>query len=181
MRRLRYLLLLITFLVTGAIMAENYAGASTPLELKSPAFTHGQVIPEKYTGDGTDVSPPLQWGNAPEGTKAYVLISDDPDAPVGTWVHWVVYDIPADVTTIDEGLPTVETILGGAKQGMNDFNALGYGGPAPPPGPAHRYFFKLYALSAPTGLGPGASKEDVLSAIDGKILGEAELVGTYQR
>lgn len=151
------------------------------MELKSPAFQNGGDIPQKHTCDGTDVSPPLRWENAPTGTKAFALISDDPDAPVGTWVHWVIYDLPADSKELAEGVATSETLPNGAKQGINDFRKVGYGGPCPPPGPAHRYFIKLYALDSPTNLKPRATKQQLLDAIKGHILAEAQLMGRYKR
>lgn len=151
------------------------------MELKSSAFQSGAEIPRKYTCDGADVSPPLGWENAPAGTKAFALIADDPDAPVGTWVHWVIYDLPAETKELTEGVKPNETLPNGTKQGMNDFRKIGYGGPCPPPGPAHRYYFKLYALDAPTGLKPRATKQQLLDAMKGHILAEAELMGRYKR
>jgi Raf kinase inhibitor-like YbhB/YbcL family protein len=156
-------------------------GKQMAMKLTSSAFAQGERVPEKHTGDGADVSPPLAWGGAPAGTKAFVLICDDPDAPVGTWVHWVLYDLPPDTRALPEGVPAAKTVPGGAAQGVNDFRKLGYGGPAPPPGKPHRYFFKLYAVKAPTGLEPGATKQQVLKAIEGRVLAQAELMGTYSR
>jgi Raf kinase inhibitor-like YbhB/YbcL family protein len=150
------------------------------MEIKSSAFKSGARIPAKYTCDGVDVSPPLEWRKLPAGTKNLALICDDPDAPTGTWVHWVVYDIPASAASLQEKLPPLKEVANGAKQGMNDFRAIGYGGPCPPFG-EHRYFFKLYALDGPTGLKPGATKTQLLAAMKGHILGEAELVGKYKR
>lgn len=151
------------------------------MELKSSAFLNNQDIPSKYTCDGADVSPPLIWNNPPNGAKAFALISDDPDAPVGTWVHWVIYDLPGDAKELPEGVPTQGSLPNGAKQGVNDFKKVGYGGPCPPRGPAHRYFFKLYALDRPTNLKPRATKQQLLDAMKGHILGEAQLIGKYQR
>lgn len=153
------------------------------LSLKSRAFEEGKRIPTKHTCDGPDVSPPLAWSGGPEGTKAWALICDDPDAPRGTWVHWVLYDLPADVHELPEGIPAEETLakLGGAKQGRNDFGRIGYGGPCPPPGKPHRYFFKLYALDAPLGLEPGAKKAELEKAMEGHVRGEARWMGTYGR
>jgi len=151
------------------------------LTLSSPAFQAAAEIPKLHTCDGADVSPPLRWSGAPAGTKSFALIADDPDAPVGTWVHWVLYDLPADTTQLPQGVPKDETIAGGAKQGTNDFRRVGYGGPCPPPGRPHRYFFKLYALDAPTNLKPRATKAEVLRAIEGHVLVQAELMGTYGR
>lgn len=151
------------------------------MQLKSSAFGNGQPIPVKYTGQGRDVSPPLEWSDAPAGAKSFAIISDDPDAPVGTWVHWVIYDIPSNITKLDENVPTKETLSNGAKQGINDFGNVGYGGPMPPPGKPHRYFFKLYALDTVLNLKPRSSKQELLRAMQGHILAQAELMGTYQR
>jgi Raf kinase inhibitor-like YbhB/YbcL family protein len=151
------------------------------MELKSPAFRDNEDIPRKYTCDGADVSPPLNWSHPPDGTKAFALIFDDPDAPAGTWVHWVLYDLPADATELPEGVPAAQSLPNRAKQGVNDFKRAGYGGPCPPPGPAHRYLFGLYALDAPTNLKPRARKRQLLDAMKGHILGEAQLVGKYKR
>lgn len=151
------------------------------LELKSSAFQSGGDIPRKHTCDANDVSPQLSWSNAPAGTRAFALIADDPDAPGGTWVHWVIYDLPADAKELAEGIPTTEALPKGAKQGTNDFRKIGYGGPCPPPGLPHRYFFKLYALDAPTGLQTRATKQQLLKAIENHVLGEAETIGRYKR
>jgi Raf kinase inhibitor-like YbhB/YbcL family protein len=151
------------------------------LELTSPAFDHGQYIPAKYTGDGENVSPPLEWSGAPEGTEEFALISDDPDAPGMTWVHWVVYGIPATATELPEAVPADKTLASGARHGMTDFGRIGYGGPAPPPGKDHRYFFKLYALDVRLDLGPGATKATLLGAMEGHVLDETQLMGKYRR
>ena len=151
------------------------------MNISSTAFTEGGMVPQKYTCDGTDISPPLKWDAVPAGTKSIAIISDDPDAPVGTWVHWVLYDIPADTRQLPEDLPTESNVLGTASQGQNDFRKLGYGGPAPPPGKAHRYFFKLYAVDAKTGLSASSTKEEVLDAIEGHVLAKTQLMGTYER
>ncbi|MFN3477424.1 MAG: YbhB/YbcL family Raf kinase inhibitor-like protein [Candidatus Methylomirabilales bacterium] len=156
-------------------------GRAMAFELRSPAFQPDQSIPRKYTCDGPDVSVPLRWTDPPPGTKSFALIADDPDAPMGTWVHWVLYDLPAETRELPEGLPSQERLPNGAKQGLNDFRRVGYGGPCPPPGPAHRYFFKLYALDSPTNLKPRATKQQLLDAMKGHILAEAQLIGRYQR
>jgi Raf kinase inhibitor-like YbhB/YbcL family protein len=117
----------------------------------------------------------------PDGAKSLALICDDPDAPMGTWVHWVIYDMPVSVSGLPEGVPKTETSLGGAKQGTTDFKRIGYGGPCPPPGKPHRYFFKLYALDSTSGLEPGAKKAELLRAIEGHVLAEGRLMGTYGR
>jgi len=151
--------------------------------LSSPAFREGATIPGKYTCDGADISPSLGWSGAPPGTVTLALIADDPDAPAGTWVHWVLYDLPAATTQLTENVEKSDApaSLGGARQGRNDFRRIGYGGPCPPPGPAHRYFFKLYALDAPLKLQGGATKRDVEAAMQGHVLGTAQLMGTYAR
>lgn len=150
-------------------------------ELKSPAFALGGDIPKKFTCDGPDLSPALGWGDPPAGTQSISLIMDDPDAPVGTWVHWVLYDLPASTRELPEGVAKKDTLESGARQGRNDFGKLGYGGPCPPPGKPHRYFFKLYALDAKTNLKSGASKADLEKAMKGHILAQAELMGRYKR
>jgi len=152
------------------------------IEVASPAFSEGSRIPRKYTCDGEDVSPALTWSGVPDGAKAIALISDDPDAPGGTWVHWVLYGLPPDTTKLPENVPTTETLASGARQGNNDFKRVGYGGPCPPQGRgAHRYFFKVYALDTEIGLGPRATKADLLREIDGHILAQGQLMGAYER
>ena len=151
------------------------------LSIESPAFPANGDIPRKYTCDGLDVSPALRWNEPPSGAKSFVLIADDPDAPVGTWVHWVVYDLPATARELPEGVPKQKEVPQGARQGTNDFRRLGYGGPCPPPGKPHRYFFKLYALSAMLDLESGATKADVERAMKGKVLAEAKVMGRYGR
>ena len=151
------------------------------IKLTGSAFAEGQPIPTKYTCDGADVSPPLKWSDVPEGARSLALICDDPDAPAGDWTHWVLFNIPPTVTELAEAVPTTETISNGAKQGRNDFKRIGYGGPCPPQGRAHRYFFRLYALKTEINLNAGATKQDVINAMKGNILAEAELMGTYKR
>jgi len=150
-------------------------------ELASSAFAAGATIPTKHTCDGPDLSPPLSWSGAPAGTKSFALVCDDPDAPVGNWVHWVLYDLPAGTTQLPEGVAATATLPAGGRQGVNDFKRTGYGGPCPPRGKPHRYLFKLYALDAKLDLAPGATKRALLDALKGHTLGEAELMGRYQR
>lgn len=150
-------------------------------QLSSSAFGNGEQIPAIYTGDGADHSPPLAWSDQPAGTASFALVCDDPDAPRGTWVHWVLFNLPGNARELPQQLPTDGTLPGGARQGQNDFGRLGYGGPAPPRGRPHRYFFKLYALDARLDLPVGATKAQLLSAIEGHVLAEAQLLGTYQR
>ncbi len=148
--------------------------------LSSTVFGQTESIPSKYTCDGSDISPALYWEDLPVGTISMVLICDDPDAPVGTWVHWVCYDIPAERGGLLEGVPKTDSIPTGGKQGINDFKKVGYGGPCPPSG-THRYFFKLYALDCMLLLNAGKSKEEVEIAMEGHVLGQTELVGVYSR
>lgn len=156
------------------------AGKGT-MQLTSTAFAEGHAIPAKYTCEGEDLSPPLSWTGAPVGTKSLALIVDDPDAPSGTWVHWVLYDLPPTATGLPEGLPKSQYIPGNAKQGLNDFKHLGYGGPCPPPGKAHRYYLKLYALDRVLELKPGATKKEVERAMEKHTLARGQLMATYQR
>ena len=170
----------------GCLVTASGADKTNPqkvmsLQITSTAFSEGQPIPAKYSCAGSDISPPLQWTNTPANTKSFALIADDPDAPVGTWVHWVLYDLPANATGLPEDVAKTQTISSGAKQGMNTWPRLGYGGPCPPPGKPHRYFFKLYALDTMLNLKPGATKKDVEAAMKGHILAEGQLMGTYQR
>ena len=150
------------------------------ITIESAAFQDGGMIPGKYTCDGADISPPLSWSGIPEGTLSIALISDDPDAPMGTWVHWVLYDLPPGITKLPEGVPTKKSLENGGKQGTNDFGRIGYGGPCPPGG-THRYFFKLYALDKELNLEPGATKAQLLKEMKGHILAEGRLMGKYSR
>ena len=155
----------------------------TDLSLTSRAFHDGDAIPTQFTCDGADRSPALEWSGAPDQAKSFALIVEDPDAPGGTFIHWVLYDIPGSVHVIPEGIPKGPTVsaLGGAKQGRTSFKGTpGYGGPCPPSG-THRYFFRLYALSSALGLAPSATKEQVLQAAEGKVLAQAELMGRYEK
>lgn len=154
------------------------------LTVQTEAFSPGETIPEKYTGEGEDISPPIRWSDVPDGTKELALIMDDPDAPNTTWVHWVLYRIPADVTELEAGIPTNKELEtpAGALQGTNSWDNIGYGGPMPPPGHGtHHYHFKVYALAAPVELAAGATKEQLLGAMEGHILAQGEVMGTYER
>jgi hypothetical protein len=155
--------------------------APMTVNLTSPAFAEGGSIPVRYTCEGENVSPPLNWTPPPSGTASLALIADDPDAPSGTWVHWVLYNLPGDADGQSEGVKAAPTLANGAAQGNNSSNTLGYRGPCPPPGSAHRYFFKLYALDAKLDLAAGATKAGLLKAMNGHILAEGQLMGTYQR
>lgn len=163
------------------IMGTVRVGKTMAFEIKSSAFADGQPIPKKYTCEGSDVSIALGWTDPPAGAKSFVLIADDPDAPMGTWVHWVAYDLPAEARGLPEDVPKQETLRDGTKQGLNDFRRVGYGGPCPPPGKPHRYFFKLYALDEKLGLPPRATKPQVLDAMKNHVLAEAQLMGTFKR
>jgi Raf kinase inhibitor-like YbhB/YbcL family protein len=149
-------------------------------QLKTSAFSNGGVIPPKFTCDGADVSPALSWNDPPAGTKAFALIMDDPDAPAGTWVHWVLYDLPASVRELQEGVPKAKDLEIGARQGSNDFRQIGYGGPCPPRGAVHRYSFRLYALDQLTALPAGAAKSDLEPAMKGHILAQSQITGRFQ-
>jgi Raf kinase inhibitor-like YbhB/YbcL family protein len=156
-------------------------GAPMSFQVSSTAFAGSQMIPKKSTCDGSDVSPELSWKDAPAGTKSFALIMDDPDAPAGTWVHWVLYNISADTKDLLEGVARQEQLPDGSRQGRNDFRKIGYAGPCPPPGKPHRYYFKLYALDAKLDLNAGASKADVERAMKGHVLSQVELIGRYGR
>lgn len=151
------------------------------LSITSDAFDEGESIPTRYTCDGADVSPPVRWTVVPEKTRSLALIADDPDAPAGTWVHWVIYGISPDRQELPEDVPPSHEVMGGARQGENDFRNPGYGGPCPPPDGAHRYFFKLYALDGDPGLEAGATKPELLDAMEGHVLAEARVMGRYRR
>lgn len=149
--------------------------------LTSTAFSEGSPIPKRHTCDGEDLSPPLAWQDAPAGTQSFALIADDPDAPMGSWVHWVMFNIPPHITSFVEGAGNQGDSPQRGIQGLNDFRRRGYGGPCPPRGKPHRYYFKLYALDTTLDLRPGASKADVERAMRGHILATAQVMGTYQR
>jgi Raf kinase inhibitor-like YbhB/YbcL family protein len=159
---------------TGGNMSSNF-------QVSSPAFSEGGTIPKKCTCDGPDVSPALSWKDAPANAQAFALTMDDRDAPVGTWVHWVLYNLPANTKELPEGLEKNEQLANGALQGRNDFRKIGYGGPCPPPGKPHRYFFKLYALDRKLDLKAGATKAQVEAAMKGHILGQTQIMGRYGR
>lgn len=150
------------------------------IKINSTAFKEGGMIPKRYTCDGEDISPPLSWDSVPEGTKSLALICEDPDAPRGTWVHWVIFNIPADTRGLNENIPPQKTLPSGARQGRNGFGRIGYGGPCPPSG-THRYYFKLYALDTVIDLKPGATKAELLKVMDGHIIAEGQLMGRYKR
>jgi Raf kinase inhibitor-like YbhB/YbcL family protein len=162
--------------------AEEETTPMSEINLESSAFAEGESIPTKYTCEGDDVSPPLAWSNVPVGTRSLALIVDDPDAPdpkapKRTWVHWVLYEIPANATGLPEGAAALPT---GTREGVNDWGRASYGGPCPPIG-RHRYFFKLYALDASLGDLSEPSKAELEQAMSGHVLAQAELIGTYKK
>ena len=159
---------------------EDGKGVPT-MQLTSSAFKEGEAIPKDFTGDGKNISPPLQWSGQPDNAKSFALIGDDPDAPRGTWVHWVLFNVPVAVHELPQGVPPEKVVLDSARQGTNDFGKIGYGGPAPPKGPAHHYHFKLYALDTVLELKEGATKKQLLEAMKGHVLAEGKLIGTYGR
>ncbi|MBI5193221.1 MAG: YbhB/YbcL family Raf kinase inhibitor-like protein [Nitrospirae bacterium] len=184
----RYIILLLCVtlgvlaIFTNSGLPAQKGGGQMIFTLKSDAFKEGGTIPKPYTCDGADKSPGLTWDGVPEGIGSFTLIMDDPDAPVGTFNHWILYDIPAEAKELLEGLSKEPALSNGAKQGITSFRRAGYGGPCPPKGPVHRYFFTLYALDIPNlGIGPKASKEDVEGRMKGHVLGKAVIMGKYGR
>lgn len=168
-------------LAASAVVMQPPPQSAKQMQVTSAAFKNNESIPEQYTCEGKNISPPLAWTGAPAGTRSFVLIVDDPDAPHGVWTHWVVFDLPADTTALAEDTPKSQSITGDAKQGTNDFKQVGYGGPCPPPGKPHRYFFKLYALDTTLDLKPGSSKNQVEAALAQHVLAQGQLIGIYQR
>ena len=150
------------------------------LIVKSTAFEEGRMIPSKYSCDSENISPPLEWRNAPEETAGFAVICDDPDAPMGTWVHWVIYNIPPQTLRLGEGIPLKPVLPDGSVQGINSFGHTGYGGPCPPGG-THRYYFKVYALSSMKVTRAGMTKDKLLSSMEGHILSSGSLMGKYSR
>ena len=150
------------------------------ITITSPAFTSGDMILRDYTCDGRNMSPPLAWRDVPEATKSLAIICDDPDAPMGTWVHWVLFNIPATVNELPKSIPPDKVLENGARHGINDFRKFGYGGPCPPAG-THRYYFKIYALDIELTQEPGLTKTELLNAMKDHILAEGQLMGRYKR
>ena len=155
--------------------------AAMNIQITSSAFTEGSPIPMEYTCDGSDVSPDLKWSSVPANTKSLALICDDPDAPSGTFVHWVIYAIPSGETELQKGVAKIPNLPNGARQGKNGFGRVGYGGPCPPKGAPHRYFFRIYALDTTIDEAAGASRAQIDSAMKGHIVAEGHLMGTYKR
>ncbi|MGC8781762.1 MAG: YbhB/YbcL family Raf kinase inhibitor-like protein [Anaerolineae bacterium] len=160
--------------------APTAAGAAGGMQLTSPAFAGGAAIPDQYTCSGADISPPLAWSNVPAGARSLALICDDPDAPLGTWVHWVLFNLPPSLNGLPEGVPARPTLEGGGVHGTNSWQRIGYGGPCPPGG-THRYYFKLYALDTTLSLDSRATAKEVQAAMQGHVLGTAQLMGRYSR
>lgn len=150
------------------------------MKLSSPIFNHEEMIPSKYSCKGDDISPPLKWEDPPSGTQSFVLICDDPDAPMGTWDHWIVFNIPAKETELPEDIPSQNRLPNNALHGQNSWGRNDYGGPCPPSG-IHRYFFKLYALDILLDLEAGANKNQVMEKMEGHILENCELMGRFQK
>ena len=173
------------FLLFFFILTSFPGGLALALTLRSPSFIEGTNIPVQNTCDGKDLSPPLQWGEIPSKVQSYALVMEDPDAPSGPWIHWVIYNIPGNSTSLEEGIEKIENLKNGAKQGVSwgvkEFSRLGYQGPCPPPGKPHRYIFKLIALDHSLNLPAKLSKFELEKAIQGHILGQTQLVGNYSR
>jgi hypothetical protein len=162
-------------------MTAFFCGQGFALDITSEVFGLNDYIPDRYTCDAQNFSPPLSWSGVPENAKSLVLICDDPDAPFKTWVHWVLINIDPEVRGLSENISPEELKNLGIIQGKNDFGSLGYGGPCPPPGGAHRYFFKLYALDTTLSLQEGVGKKEVIDAMQGHVIAETKIVGLYQR
>ncbi len=151
------------------------------LSLSSTAFRDGETIPVRHTCDADDLSPPLAWTGVPVETRMFALICDDPDAPRGTWLHWLLWNLPADAIELKEGVPPTPELKSGVRQGLNDGGKVGFAGPCPPPGKPHRYFFRLYALDTPLNIPPGTGRSEVETAMEGHVLARGTLMGTYAR
>lgn len=160
--------------------AQQSPDRKSEIQLTSSAFKEGQPIPRQYTCDGVNVSPPLEWTGVPKTAKTIAIIADDPDAPAGTWVHWVLYNLPAENIGLVENLPASENLQAGGFQGKNDFEKIGYGGPCPPSG-THRYFFKVYAVDSELPLKAGATKTEVEKALEGHVVAQGQLMGKYSK
>ena len=173
LRKLPVIMAMISFVYMGGVLMA--------LEIKSTAFERNDLIPAVYTCKGTNISPTLSWSGIPARTKSFALICGDPDAPVGIWVHWVIYNIPEGKSGLPEAVATDKKLADGTLQGLNDFRRIGYSGPCPPPGPAHRYSFKLYALDTVLDVNPGLTKKEVLESMEGHVLEEAQLMGKFGR
>ena len=168
-------------IVIAIILTVALGPSAWCLELESASFKNRAFIPEKYTCDSSDISPQLRWSDAPPATKSFAIICDDPDAPIGTWVHWVIFNIPAKKNSLRENISKVSILPNGMIQGINSFGSFGYRGPCPPSGKPHRYFFKLYALDTILTLSKNPDKNELLKAMDGHILSTTQIHGLYKR
>lgn len=178
---IKFLILSVIFFASFPVYSQTKVkGTKMEFKIESSAFKEGEFIPSKFTCDGPNVSPPLNWNGAPLNTKSFALINDDPDAPAGDWVHWILYNIPPNTAGLKENISPDKKLPDGSIHGKNDFKQLGYGGPCPPSG-VHRYFFKIYALDTILKLEPGAVKKELLSAMEKHILAEGRLTGKYKR
>lgn len=166
--------------ISKPIKPRLVGGQNVSIELRSSAFSNGELMARRNSCDGDDISPPLSWRNLPSGVQSIALIVDDPDAPAGTWVHWLLFDLPADLNSLPEGLPKTENLSSGGRQGLNDFRRFGYDGPCPPRG-THRYFFKIFAVDSVLDLSGEVTKEKLLSALAGHVLATGQLIGRYRR
>ncbi|MDP2767105.1 MAG: YbhB/YbcL family Raf kinase inhibitor-like protein [Candidatus Methanoperedens sp.] len=175
-----FLLLFSLAVVSGCIAGEKEVNTMEKITVSAEAFREGETIPAEYTCDGKDVSPSLSWKGIPANAKSIALIMDDPDAPGGTFVHWVLFNIPANTQKLPKGIPGNQTLGDGSRHGATDFGRVSYGGPCPPRG-THRYYFKMYALDTMLDLKPGASKKQLENAMKGHILAQGELMGKYER
>jgi Raf kinase inhibitor-like YbhB/YbcL family protein len=180
MKKICGLFLIGMILITIPVFGQEGEGVMQKIEVRSSAFGEGERIPSDFTCDGADMSPPIEWSGVPVRAQSLAVIVDDPDATSGNWTHWLVYDLPPDLTQLRAGISAKEKLPGEALQGRTDFGKTGYGGPCPPSG-EHRYFFKVYALDAMLRLKSGASKQELLRAMQGHILAEGVLMGRYDR
>ena len=174
-------LIMVVLALVAPAEVRGQQAASSKIELKTTSFTPGGFIPKRFTCEAADVSPALAWTDPPLGTQSFAIIEDDPDAPSGTFVHWVVYDLPAAYRKLPEALSRNDQMPDGGRQGTNDFSRTGYSGPCPPPGRPHRYFIRLYAVDAILNLRPAATRKEVDAAMQGHILAQAELMGRFAR
>ncbi|HTR43772.1 MAG TPA: YbhB/YbcL family Raf kinase inhibitor-like protein [Pseudomonadales bacterium] len=184
---MRNTFILIPALLAGLLLsscsnqAEPDSTNAATMQITSTAFANGQPIPDKYTGQADDISPRLEWTGAPLNTKSFALICEDPDAPMGTFTHWIIYNVPGTATVLSQNIAKTGTLPDGPRQSKNSFGNVGYNGPMPPPGTMHRYFFRLYALDNILKPDAGADRAKLLNAMSGHVVGKGELMGTYQR
>ncbi len=181
---LRYVMWLTTACLAAAALGPPAAaqkGMGASMQVSSSAFSSGANVPKRNSCDGEDLSPALAWSAPPAGTRSLAIIADDPDAPRGTFTHWLAYNIPAEKRELPAGVPAAATLAEGGAQGRNGFGKLGYGGPCPPPGKPHRYFFRVFALDVTLAVKPGADREELERAMQGHVLAQGELMGRYGR